>query len=301
MSLVEFFKSFTDTTVDKTDLLKQLQNSEKLISDVVLPSIDRLSAWVDNNPSRFRHKELQKIMTTIGRIDSNISTRSGSAFLNSFSKELKNVVEVLFQVETFIIDEFPDKINKKTLDARELAVLNSGSHIEFIARYAVTVLDYMVDKTLEGVFLDYSKTSPAIEKYIQENLVNFAKLLKAYASLKDGYVKDVKKIPDIEVDLKNENLLNVFMKGRSKVLSITNGDVRGFIGSPFYTLAMWYAEVQASVYDILNTRKKQLELKLTYLESDEPNPAIEKQIKYYKNKIEDIEYRLEKIRQSAED
>lgn len=299
MSVLAFFKKIIgNTTIDKEELLKQLQHNERLITDIAFPSLERLGPLYSRHPVSFRHKELTRIVNTISRNNSNLTNRSGEMFVKSLKKELENVLEVLFVVQTYMRTEFPNEVTKSALNAREVAVLNTSNHIDFISRYTVTLVSYLVDKCLEAVFSGYDRTNKKTENFLIEQAAIFGKLVSVYSELKSGYVKDLSKIPDITLNVKDEGMVDVLMKGRSKVLK-TSSIVSGFIGSPLYTLALWWGELKAGLYDLFENRKKQLELKLEYLESEEPSPAVEKQIKYYKEKIDDLEYRMEQMRKEA--
>jgi len=282
--------------IKKTDILDDLQKVEQSLNDVVLPSTT-MFLGVSKNPA-FKTKDIDRLVNIIRRTHKGFSGDSVSEMLKVFKNNLQDCSFIVPTLTNVVVDEFPDIINKNTSSIRDAAVLRSIEHLLFIAKFTVTLYDYMLDKALIEKTLLTSKVSKREEDYIIQTLPVYIRLLQAYVGLSKDYLKEIKKVPDIVIDPNDKNLITIDIKSKSRLIKETD-NVSGFIGSPFYRIGMMYAELKAAYYEIMKSRKQQLELKIMYLEEDTPSPAVEKQLKYYREQVSKTEYRIGKMEENV--
>jgi len=299
MSIFDFLKSFTKTGIDRDSILEDLNTADKAILEVLLPALKNIKNSVSTNKIYFNTKEVQKVVTTFGRVSKNLKNKSLTGVLDNITDDLISVSKIIPIISSVISEEFPEKVSKDSLDVRQATILRSTEHIIFITRYTITLLDYILDSALIQKFMHSTKITKPAQNYIQSNLFVYIRLMNAYKLLTKDFLKQIRKVPAVVVDIKDKNLLDLDISGKYPVLSQTN--THGFIGSPFYRLGMMYAELKAAYYNWLKTRKHSMDLKIMYLESEEPSPAIEKQLKFYKEQSEKYEYKIAKMEENVKD
>jgi len=208
------------------------------------------------------------------------------SFFKDVSSEESNFSKL---IET----QVSDKLFFKLATAQELAIMKTISDLSSITLFTLDLLYYII---LDND-TDYPKYKVA---YLKESATTFRSLVKPY-------IKDFPKVVDnlykvsknnIKYDAAPSLMDKLLSKsGRMVALPVLNG----FINNPIYHVRVWLVDREVAKYEALKEKKKLIELKLLDLKmrnSGKHDAKLQKQIKYYEDKISGMEYDIKETEES---
>jgi len=200
------------------------------------------------------------------------------SFFKDVSSEESNFTKL---IET----QVSSKLFYKLATAQELAIMKTVSDISSITLFSLDLLYYTIldDDT------DYPKYKV---EYLKEGTNNFRSLISPYLHDFSKVVDDLYKVA--KTDIKENASVSLMDKLLAKNGRLINLPIlNGFINNPIYHIRVWMVDREIAKYEALKEKKKLLELKLLDLKmraAGKHDDRLQKQIKYYEDKISGIEY-----------
>lgn len=211
----------------------------------------------------------------------------------------------------FILDEIDTKLSTMVastgLNAYKANLIRAVSHYSFLTQFALDLCNYMLTNEAneaykEGFDKGYNLNKKQIEN-VEKNIWIYARVVAAYADEPKAFEEKIKSIEDIY--LPKDNIDDVVNAYNADKIDFINNIPNNFIGSPIFTIRLFFAERAAKRYHRLKEERKLLELRYLHLkvllEKGETDVNLEKEIKMLQDKITSIDYELSKIEQSIED
>lgn len=207
-----------------------------------------------------------------------------------------------------IIDKYLEKdIIAEGLTVRSAFVLRSASNMSFVSRFILNLLNYIYTVEAEALEtkIDHAlQISPAERKYVEQNFVRFVKLFSDYSIDPKAYKARLGEQPDVFIGGANNQAASGFFAG-SKIDSLDQVGLAGFVGNPIYRIRLLIAKWQNDRYESAKAKKQQLELRLMYLKSHEDSsedPSVGREIERLQSRIEGYDRYLREVEESvAED
>ena len=277
------FLSTMDKTVKKESVLQIIPNVMNGISNDVIPGV---ASVIDNAELKIiKNNNLLKLINSESGFKNNKSILV--SILNMFKSFLANE-RLLTEI---VKKDMSDVIMIKLAKSRDVMILKTISDIGSVSQY---VLDLMYLIVLDKE-TDYPKI---MVDGIRKNLLSFTSALDIYGKGFDKTLLRIKSSPNVTVGLddKNDSYLNTLLFKSDR--SVLDANTSGFKNNPFYHIRMWFVDRDAVKHENLKHKKKLLEFKMLELQMKkrgESDPSIDKQIKYYEEKISSVQYKITKL------
>jgi hypothetical protein len=150
-------------------------------------------------------------------------------------------------------------------------------------------LDYIITR---GSDININNFLPGQEKEIAMKALEFASALQMFKETNIN--KLIKKLPDTTTQDMDPHIDKELHLADAVVTRVR----KGFVGSPIYKIRMQSVDFFIESLNRKKLEKTQLELKLAALKqavTGEVDLKLEKQIKYYSNQINKIDYSINKM------
>lgn len=223
--------------------------------------------------------------------------------------ELNNRIKNLIQNTNFIKEQIEITLEKNIindgLSAKKVSLIRSAEYMSFLTKYLGDFLNYVyVNEAIakDSIIKESMELSPASIKYVNQNLLRFARIFSDYSIDPDDYKKLYAKIPEISLSSKTENSINGLYTEK-EIDPYSSGLVSHFSYNPIYHIRMVIAEWQTNRYNANKEKKKILELRLLYLKmkkDDKNDAALEKEINYLQGRIDNLERKMRDVEDSLD-
>lgn len=274
------------------------ENTSITLDELTL-AIESYKAAVDLfGKNRFKNKAANDLATAYSTA---LAERSRAGFLEDIYDRLVNAKENLEYVQKESDRVLESDIITEGLTARKLALIQASDYIAFVCRYSVDILNYLYILESESQE-DDRKLPPAKLKYLEENLLDFGRLMTVVGCPKKDFEKLLDDLPEVVVNTKSLSMVEGTY-GEAKLNPFVLKTTRGFRGTPvIYQIGLKIAEWQASRYKASQYKKQLLEYRKLQLEQERngtPNPALERQIQVLQDRIDDLEFYMHKMEESV--
>lgn len=286
--------------IDRSAVLEDLRITEKECINAVMPSFEAAETYFKTNkPESPEFHDFELLFYQ------NFDKRGGSkapSVMVEINKRLPMLRDNISHLKDAIQKLMSKDIINTGLTAKQGFMLRAASNISMITRYSMALLNYLY--TMEAQH--HGRTlEPGLEiakaeiKYVEENIVKFARLFSSYAIPEKEFVKLYTKIPEI--------FLNDEAKAHGDAV-VSNIDplamtgISGFIGNPIYQVRMIIAKWQNDRYESTKAKKQQLELRLLYLQmkkDDGTDPLLAKEISRLQERIEGYDRYLREVEEEV--
>lgn len=298
MELMTFIKSLLPF-MKKDQVLEDLAVTLREMETLVIPSFD--NAIKTYEKLRLKSKEsnaLDKIFYT------GFKGRTGAALnlIVSIQKTLPNVLANMRSLEELAEKELDVDIIADGISAKKANLIQLSTYASFISSFSMDVIEYITFFETRAISKDPSEDSiPKYRlEYIQENTLNYGRLLLLFSESGRDFLNDFDKIPDIVITSNNYNAASGIYNDR-KLNPYGVNLTQRFEASPIYHFRLLLTEWQTARYKANEEKKQYLQLKLLELQTelqDNPNPGLQKEILYTRNRIDRIEADLKEMRES---
>jgi hypothetical protein len=248
------------------------------------------------------------IEDVIANSDSSLIENSGILKnLNMFSElKAKNNKDLLIKIKDIFTDieksykdmlavienNLSDVITNTASTPKDAAILKVVSDIGSMNIFIMDLL-YSVIMDKENSML------PSIKlKSVEANTPEFIKCIKYYGKNFSKVVKDLPKVSSTVININDgkESMLSGLLSHAGVLLTLPH--TQGFTNNPIYHIRMWMIDREIVKYESLKDRKKMIELRLLELKLDEQGESdtkLQKQIQYYEEKLNKLEYEIAKL------
>lgn len=212
--------------------------------------------------------------------------------LNSFFLNLQENGKIIMRV---LNDYNTSVISTNAISSKDANILRAVPHIYFIVKYTNDLINWLMANEINAANNIPTNIPKVMDKKINGNLNIFVTLLTTYGDNPNVFRNRIDKIPSNVLTKEENSRIETFHAGDD----IVPGAPDGFIGSPIYTIRSISAKWQADRYHLRQDEKKLFELRLNYLQSIKAqgnvDASVEKDIEYLQNKINKINYELDKM------
>lgn len=191
----------------------------------------------------------------------------------------------------------PSVITVKTLTFKQAAILKVVNDLTSMSLFVLDLVNaFLALETGNGT----SNLSKAQLASLDACSRDFVAVFDSYYKKLNKLIKDLK---DVSAELINQSESDT----TNNIISSTNGkqidlpsDTNGFLGNPIYHIRMWFVERSLAKLQILEDKKKLIELRIQQIRANEknlPDEQIAKMINYYEEELSNIEYKITKIKE----
>ena len=194
-------------------------------------------------------------------------------------------------LKTLIDRGMQDTLVNKTMNAKSAAIVKVLQDLASMNSYMLDLLYFLI--------LDEKLTNlPKIKlKRIKEDIPKFTEMFKVYGFKLKTIIEEIHKVSEepLPEDKTRIDVIDALLNNTGKLVDLP---VSGFVNNPIYHFRMWLVDRDVKKYESLKEKKQLIELRLMELkleQEDDSDPNLTKQVKYYEEKLADIEYSIEKF------
>ena len=291
MKLLDMFK-YLGPALYKRDILDTLYNTKRELEDTTIPIYKQFDNQFSNWD--FKSKEVKRLIPTFNAL---VKKRQGNI--------ITTVKYVLIQLDKTLQDAtnhyektFKDTTASSSITYRKMQYLQFLDSVKFYIGYARDFLNYLLVAETgqydQGNTLAKSLT-PAEIKRVEKGFNDFCQLTNTFNSHDNIFIL-LSQVPDVSFVPENADIVEASV-GKVKIDPLK----MNFIGAdrnPFYALQVRWALRDHAKYEKAVEERELLKLRLLNLQNSqngEPDPAIMKEIKYYENRIQKLDFQIAKV------
>lgn len=299
MKILQFIKSLLPR-IERSAIADDLRVTEKEFAKVVIPSWNSATEHFKlSKPISDELKTLQLLF--VQRFNYNRSSKS-SSFIVDINLRLKNLHDNILFINSVLDTEVSKDVIRDGLTMRAAFVIRAASNMSLISRYMLSLLNYIYMAETQERDQELSEAlqiSKAEVRYVEEMFERFATLYSDYSIEPELFSKQLIGLPDVFINEKTEAVVRALYDKVTDIDPLENGGMAGFGGNPIYMVRMQIAQWQNNRYESAKSKKRQLELRLAYLEMKKKDgsseSSLEKEIMILQDRIEKLDYKLREV------
>lgn len=291
MEIFEFIKKLLPS-ISKDQISEDLRITIANLENQCLPTYGEAANYFKSSPIKAK-KNIDLERTFYKNLDS-----------NGVSKQINIVSEIHLRLgfikeNALYVQDQLDKIFERDVITEGITVkqthyVRAAEAFYFIANYSLDLLKYIIHQETENI---NDKANDNIElskfniKLVEKNINDFAMMLSNYGVPKDKFQKLLTEVPDVVINSSTIETLSGIYKER-QVDPFTKGLVSNFTKNPIFHIRTIIAEYQNNKYKSNKEKKKELDLRLLYLNSvkdKELNPVLEKEIMITQQRVDKLD------------
>lgn len=279
-------------TIYKRDLADQLYNLAKELEESTIPSYAEANQLFQRWD--FKTKEVKRLLPTFNAI---VRKRSGNIITTTYDV-LKNISVMTTKMRDQVNKTFEDKTANSALTYKKAQYLLFLDAVKFYSSYVREFLNYVIiaetGNTDSGNQIKKSLTD-AQRSVVESFYTNYCQLTNAFTLEAANVIRLLEDVPDIIIVPDNIPLVEA-AHGKRKV------DPLGFNfisadKNPFYSFQLSSALADHQKYQKALEERELLRLRLLGLQRNldgTPDPAVEKEIDVYQDRIQKLDYQIKK-------
>ena len=284
-TLMDIINSITGS-FRKDVAYKHLDHTMHSLQDEVLPAFDTI----------IKTKNLQAVkknnLLTLTYKGCNIVASDNYKALEKMRESFSYIAKQDKVIKNIIDRDLQDVVSSKSSTAKSAAIIKMLNDLASMNAFVLDLL-YVVLTEEKSSFLPKIKF-----KRVKEGIPAFQDLFKVYGFEFDKFLENLPRVSDEVLPTEgvaDNSMVDIMLSKTGKMIKLPT---TGFMGNPIYHIRMWLVDRDAKKYESLKVKKQLIELKLMELkleEEESSDPHLSKQIKYYEEKLSDIEYSIEKL------
>lgn len=287
--------------IERSTVEEDLRVTEKECVTAVMPSWDAAAAYFKVN--KLVSDEASDMQQLFYRnFDLRRASKAGN-FVMEIATRVKALHENILVLQGAIDDHLEKDIITAGLTMRSAFVIRAAANMSLLTRYMLGLLNYLYTAEAEA---NGTTLSPGLEiskaemKYIDQNFTRFVRLYSEYTMPRKDFEKLVAQLPDVFINDASANSV----KGLYDNLDpMEQSGLAGIIGNPIYKVRLIIASWQNDRYNAAKEKKRQLELRLTYLQmrkEGQEDPGLEREIGVTQERIEKLDRHLRQVEEDLE-
>lgn len=283
-NLIDTIQSFVYST-RKDVAYTFLDHIMRNMNEELLPSFDAIIATKNLDVIK-----KNKIFPIVYK-NANIVASDNYKALEKMRESFTYISKQHSNLKTLIDRDMQDTLINKTMNAKSAAIVKILQDIAAMNSYMLDLLYYLiVDERITNL--------PKIKlKRIKEDIPKFTEMFKVYGYNFGTLIEEVRKVSDepLPEDKTRIDVIDAILNNNGKLVNLP---AAGFVNNPIYHFRMWLVDRDVKKYESLKEKKQLIELRLMELkleQEDAHDPNLSKQVKYYEEKLADIEYSIEKF------
>lgn len=302
MKILQFIKSLMPR-IERSTISDDLRVTEKELSKVVIPAYAAAAEHFKlSKPISDAVKDMQVVFQQ--KFNYGRATKS-SSFIFDINVRLNNFYENLQFISSVLDNEVAKDVIREGLTMRAAYVIRAAGNMSMVSRYLLSLLNYIYMAETEERDHELSEAlviSKAEVRYVNEFFDRFVVLFSEYSALPEMFSKQMIGLPEVFVNEKTEAIVRAMFDKGDEIDPLEKPGMAGFCGNPIYMVRMAIAQWQNARYESTQAKKRQLELRLAYLEMKKKDgsseASLEKEIMMLQDRIEKLDY---KIRETDEE
>lgn len=217
--------------------------------------------------------------------------------ISDISLRLGFVVDNANYVQEQLDNIFETDILSEGLTVKQAHFMRAAEAFYFISKFSLDILKYIYHKEAEKVNPDINETielSKLNIKLVEKNINVFAILLSNYGIPNEKFKKIITGVPEVMINTRTFRTIEGLYKEK-EIDPFTRGLISNFTYSPIYIGRTILAEFQNDAHKANKEKKKELELRLLYLQSvneKENNPSLEKELSITQQRVDKLEFKV---------
>ena len=293
-TVVEFVQSLIPRMV-KDDVITDIGITIQEFETLVLPVVSELRSEKKN--IKFKSGISKNINASF---NANYKGKGKGHLIDAIGESLPNVIANMKSVRDSLDSSLEADVITAGLTAEKATLLRVAEHGAFMTDYCLDVISCVISDEVESKSDIKNDDIPPIKlRKLTENASNFGMLLTAYSIDPKLFKDKLASIPPVTFNAETATLIRGTY-GDSSLDPFNAIVTSNFTGNPFYHLRMVWEEYQNKRFRAKADKKKMLELKvlqLKHLNDGRNDPKVESQIKYIQNRINELEYEMEKMKE----
>lgn len=303
LNLTSFIKALP-ISYGKSDIETDMEASLENVP-FILENWTKLSALaeLENGDAMFHSKEakdlVEEFWKVFGKSKPKIKLNKRKGLTNSICLLFENVRVNGEWLLGEISGGLNDVVMSQALNTFNANLMRSVPHFSFLTKYAMDLLNYLYIKETEyaGIELESdAKMKKVQEKFVTDNMDNFAKLIAVYGDEPKHFEKTMNTITRFKVP--QDRIEEIVETHKGSNIDLFDNLPSGFVGSPIYSIRLIFAEWSANRHKRNKDLRKLLELRLLHykLAREQGNGDVntEKEIAYLSKRIESLDYTIAK-------
>ncbi len=285
--------------VTSDGVLTDISSIKEQLDEVLVPSINKYKKMEED-----RSTKPKDVIRYTGTILKNIDG-SRRTISETLERKMPDIISNLEVLENQYTKEFKSISSLVTgLSSKKAVFIANLSMYRSFLDYTMNLLDacsrvYAAKAAKKaGKSLDLYEIDKFNNTYLDEQVLNYTSVLN-HLSMK---TKDFKKKLDAQVDIEltDENAEYAEASGVLPELPFK----KSFTGGLFYSMFKWKGEWAASTYKVNKSKRRSLELMVMDLDQSKEgksNAAIDREIKYTRDRISKLDYEIRDFEESLDD
>jgi hypothetical protein len=288
MSIFSFIEGLIPE-IKRSNIEDDIRHTRKIFDEVTIPLLtaakDVFSLTSKHSPVYEQNAERFYTITKIRK----------SAFFNDVLLVARNARENLDVVETLVKETLEEESFAEAISLQKAQLLRASSSIASICDLCVKMTNHIMKA--EEIFAGgESEITKEEAKSFEDYTRKLYSLMAQYGQDSKTFRKLIGNVPDAIVTPKNRHQVeSMFAKDADPFV---NAELNGFIAHPVRVIREVWAEFMISRYEYNKSIKKQFELRVLALKSQQagtPNAGVEKQIQYYENQAAKLQDKIERF------
>ena len=293
-TVVEFVQSLVPRMA-KDDVVTDISTTIQEFETLVLPIVASLRS--EKKHIKLKAGVSKGIMSTFS---SHYKGKGKSHIVEALDEALPNVITNMKTVRDNLDSSLEADVITAGLTAEKATLIRIAEHGAFMTDYCLDLISCVIsDEVEEKSDIKNDDIPPIKLRKLTENAANFGILLNTYSVDPKLFKDKINTIPPVTFNADTATLIRGTY-GESSLDPFNAILTHGFTGNPVYHLRMVWEEYQNKRYRAKADKKKMLELKvlqLKHLTEGRNDPKVESQIKYIQNRINELEYEMEKMKE----
>lgn len=288
----------------KQELLENFRITLAELDGTVLPSYSQAETYFKT--SKFKSDENNSLTLAFYK---HFDTQGGGKRSNLIA-EINGRLPYIKANARYIADIAEELMERdiiaEGLTAKKACIVRASESLAFISRFSTDLLNliYVNEGTAVGANIEENERLPPIMvRRVNNNVAKFAALVSDFGIPNAKFAKIVQTIPDVVINNRTANSIRGIYKD-TDIDPFDSSYVKGFNGSPIFSIRMLVAEWQANRYKSNKDKKKVLELRLLNLKLSAEkggDPKVQQEIDCIQGRIDKIDRYLLEVEEDLKD
>lgn len=274
-------------------IIDRIEDIVKPVLENIVEAHEKLGSYNSRAPMAVEFEK--KVRKTRNSMSSADLKDWSTMLMATVTRLTKSPNELLVIIKRY----FSGEVAKEGMTYKQINILRLVDLMNFFTRYAMKFIDYVTstEADLAGIKIKYKALAPIEQQWLEDNLDNFVKIWFIFTDKNVTIEEAIKESSTLIVSESNG------MVGDNKRKDPLNVGFMPILGDFFKFVGLQYVRIQNDIYEAEKARLVATQLRLQALkqkqEEGDVDPAILKQIEYYTELAQKLEYEIAKYEEKA--
>lgn len=298
MKLVAYLKSLFPTFT-KNKVLESCSLTQQSIKEYTLPAY--LEAAELFKIAGIKAKPLNEFITSYSK---DVSKVTDKTFISDISSILEDSLLLLELIEDAAKKDISTTEASLALTYKKATLLRLIQTAEFLSVYSRKLLNYVYIIETNAINPESTSLKDSLNKveisFVEDNYYDFTRACGVIKAATKGFKKSYEEIPEAVIsDLSEVTLPETIGLSKLDPFLMSGFIDASVVWNPFYAVGMLVANWQANNFKKTQNEFNLLQLRLFNLKNThdkKPDAALEKEINYTQERINDLEYAIHNMK-----